>query len=167
MNRITEYLGLQRNILVMLAVIVVIGMGEELWSRFMPKYLEVLGTGTWVIVAYGTLRDFLDAVYQYPGGWLADRLGRRRALILFTLIAMAGYGIYLFSASALWILIGTVLVMAWSSLSSPAIFAIIGDTLPQQRRSVGFGVQSILKRVPIVIAPSLGGVLVASFGLVM
>src|SRR5713101_211978 len=113
MKQLKEYLGLERNILVMLVVIVVIGMGEELWSRFMPKYLEVLGTGTWVIAAYGTLKDFLDAVYQYPGGWFADRLRRRKALILFTLLAMVGYGIYIFSVSSTWLLAGTVFVMAW------------------------------------------------------
>jgi MFS family permease len=164
MNRFRNFFGLERNILVMLAVIVAVGMGEELWSRFIPKYLELLGAGTWGIAAYGTLKDILDAVYQYPGGWLADRLGRRKALMLFTLLAMIGYVIYLLGSDWIWVLAGTVFVMAWSSLSSPAVFAIIGDTLPQQRRSIGFGVQSVLKRVPIVIAPSIGGLLVASFG---
>jgi hypothetical protein len=37
--------------------------------RFVPKYLEILGAGAWGIGAYGVLKDFLDAVYQYPGGW--------------------------------------------------------------------------------------------------
>jgi len=31
---------------------------------------------------YGTARDFLDAIYQYPGGAISDRIGTRRALIL-------------------------------------------------------------------------------------
>jgi nitrate/nitrite transporter NarK len=26
--------------------------------------------------------DFFDAVYQYPGGWLSDHLGRRRAFLI-------------------------------------------------------------------------------------
>ncbi len=164
MNSFREFFALERNILVLLLVIVAVGMGEELWSRFIPKYLEILGAGTWVIALYGTLKDILDAIYQYPGGWLSDRLGRRRALMLFILLAMVGYVIYLVGGTWVWILIGTVFVMAWSSLSSPAVFAIIGDTLPQERRSTGFGVQSILKRVPIVVAPGIGGLLVASFG---
>ena len=166
MSRLRDSLGLERNILVMLAVIVAVGMGEELWSRFIPKYLELIGAGTFGIAAYGTLKDILDAVYQYPGGWLADRLGRRKALMLFTLLAMIGYLVYLLVSNWIWVLAGTVFVMAWTSLSSPAVFAIIGDTLPQQRRSIGFGVQSVLKRVPIVVAPSIGGLLVASFGFI-
>ncbi|MBI1803220.1 MAG: MFS transporter [Ignavibacteriae bacterium] len=166
MNRLRTSLGLERNIVVMLASIIVLGIGEELWTRFVPKYLELLGATTWVVAWYGTLRDFLDAVYQYPGGWLADTLGRRKALVAFTLIAIIGYLIFAVGRHWIWILVGTVFVMAWGSLTSPAVFAIIGDNLPRARRSIGFGVQSIIKRVPVVIAPTLGGLLVASLGFV-
>jgi len=140
-------------------------MGEELWVRFVPKYLELLGAGIAGVALYGTLRDLLDAVYPYPGGWLTDRLGRRPALILFALLSIAGYAFFLFAPSWPWVLAGTVLVMAWSSLTLPAIFAVIGDSLPPARRATGFGVQSILKRVPIILAPPLGGWLIASLGL--
>src|SRR6476469_4866524 len=95
-QRVRDRLGLERNILVMLGIILLVGLGEEMWVRFLPQYLVVLGAGTGVIAAYGALHDLLDAVYQYPGGWLADHLGRRRALMLFTAVAAAGYGIYFF-----------------------------------------------------------------------
>lgn len=164
--RLRAALGLERNVVVMLGALVILGMGEELWMRFVPKYLEVLGASVWVIAAYGALKDLLDALYPYPGGWLTDRLGRRASLVLFTALAIVGYVVYLFSASWHGVIVGTLFVMAWSSLSQPAIFAIIGDNLPPQRRAIGFGVQSILKRVPIVIAPILGGALIASLGMV-
>ena len=51
-------------------------------------------------------------------------------------------------------------------MASPAMFSIIGDALPRERRAMGFTLQSILKRIPIVIAPILGGVLIASLGVV-
>jgi MFS family permease len=167
LDSIRGWLGLERNILVMLAALLVLGMGEEIWTRFVPKYLELLGAGAWVIAAYGTLRDLLDALYPYPGGWLTDHLGRRTALGIFCVLAALGYGIYLFAPSWEWVLVGTVFVMAWSSLTLPAIFAIIGDNLSPGRRAIGFGVQSILKRVPIVIAPVLGGWMMLSFGIGM
>jgi len=165
LTRLRSSLGLERNIAAMLAMFLVLGMGEELWARFIPKYLEMLGAGAWGVAAYGTLRDLLDAVYPYPGGWLADRMGRRASLILFAGLSIGGYLIYMVAPSWPWILVGTVLVMAWSSLTLPAIFAVIGDHLPPARRAVGFGVQSILKRVPIILAPPLGGLLIAAFGL--
>lgn len=164
LSQLRSWLGLERNVTAMLAAFLVLGMGEELWSRFIPKYLELLGAGAWVVAFYGTLKDLLEAVYPYPGGWLADRLGRRAALIFFALLAVGGYLLYMAAPSWPWILVGTVLVMAWSSLTLPAIFAVIGDHLPPSRRAMGFGVQSILKRVPIILAPPLGGVLIASLG---
>ena len=163
-SRLRTALGLERNVAVMLAAFLALGMGEELWSRFIPKYLELLGAGAWAVAFYGTLKDFLDAIYPYPGGWLADRLGRRAALVLFAVLAIGGYLIYMAAPSWPWILVGTVLVMSWSSLTLPAIFAVIGDHLPPARRAMGFGVQSILKRVPIILAPPLGGALIAAFG---
>ncbi|MDI6784370.1 MAG: MFS transporter [bacterium] len=163
-ERILDWFGLKRNILVMLLTILIIGMGEELWVRFIPKYLELLGASVWIIAFYGTLKDILDALYQYPGGWLADKLGRRIALIIFICLAILGYICYLISPTWVWVLLGTLLVMSWSSLTLPAIFAIIGDNLPKSRRVVGFSMQSILKRVPIVLAPPLGGALLGYFG---
>lgn len=166
LSRLKDSLGLQRNIVVMLTATLLLGMGEDLWVRFVPKYLEVLGAGAWGIGAYGVLKDFLDAVYQYPGGWLADRLGRRRALVLFTVLAIVGYGVYFVAPRWEWVLLGTVFVMAWSSLTLPAVFAIIGDNLPETQRAIGFGVQSILKRVPSILAPPLGGALIVAVGFV-
>ncbi len=163
---IRDFLALEHNILVLLGALLVIGMGEELWARFMPKYLEALGAGTVAIGAYGSFKKVVGALYQYPGGWLADRLGRKRALTLFNIIAAGGYLVYLFTSRWEWVIAGTLLVMAWSSMSQPAIFALIGDTLSRGKRAMGFSVQSIWKRVPIVIAPPLGGYLLARLGLV-
>ena len=87
------------------------GLGEELWKRFLPKYLDVLGAPVLAIGLYGTLRDFLDGLYQYPGGWIADHYGARRALTLFVSLAAAGYAIYFAAASWHFIFAGVFFVM--------------------------------------------------------
>jgi MFS family permease len=165
-TKLVHHLSLERNVTLASAAVFIIGLGEELWKKFIPKYLEALGANTLVIGFYGTAETFFDAIYQYPGGWLADRLGRRRAFLIFVLLASAGYVVYLLSPSWPFIFVGLALVMAWQSMASPAIFAVIGDALPRERRAMGFTLQSILKRVPIVIAPIGGGVLIASLGIV-
>lgn len=165
-GRLVDYLSLERNVSIASAAVLILGLGEELWKKFLPKYLEALGAGTAVIGLFGTAQDFFDAIYQYPGGWLADRFGRRRAFVIFVALASAGYVVYLLSPSWPFVFAGLALAMAWQSMASPAIFAIIGDALPRERRAMGFTLQSILKRVPIVIAPLAGGVLIASLGVV-
>lgn len=148
------------------AAIFMLGLGEELWKKFLPKYLEALGATAPIIGFFGTAEDFFDAVYQYPGGWLADRVGRRRAFMTLVAVASGGYLVYLFSPSWPFLFLGLALVMAWQSMASPAIFAVIGDSLPRERRAMGFTLQSILKRIPVVIAPIAGGVLISQLGIV-
>lgn len=163
-DRLCAWLGLKPNIVVMFAMILMVGMGEKLWSRFMPRYLELLGASAWGIAIYGTLHDLLRAIYRYPGGWITDRCGRRKALTLFAGLALIGYGIYMVSPGWMWILVGAVFVRAWGSLSLPTVFTIIADSRPQGERATGFGLQSVLNRLPVVLAPPLGGLLIAAMG---
>ncbi len=165
-ERIGRSLGLERNVLAASAAVFLLFLGEELWKKFLPRYLEALGAGAVTIGLFGTAKDFFDAIYQYPGGWLADRLGRRRAFLLFIALASLGYLIYLFSPSWPLVFVGLAFVMAWSSMASPAIFAIIGDALPKEQRAMGFTIQSFLKRIPMAVAPIIGGVLIARMGVV-
>jgi MFS family permease len=166
LHRITGFLSLERNVTLASGAIFLLGFGEELWRNFLPKYLEALGASVPVIGLFGTAEDFLDGIYQYPGGWIADRLGRRRAFLFFLGLAFIGYLIYLFGPSWPFAFAGLALVMAWQSMASPAMFAVIGDSLPPEKRAMGFSIQSILKRVPIVIAPVIGGIIIARRGIV-
>src|ERR1044071_4058411 len=165
-RRVAEYLGLERNVVVVSAVVFLLGFGEELWKRHLPKYLEALGAGAVVVGLFGTTKDFFDAIYQYPGGWLADRVGRRRAFQTFIVLASAGYLVYLLSPSWPYVFLGLALSMSWASMASPAVFAVIGDALPKERRAMGFTLQSMLKRVPMAFAPLAGGALIAWAGVV-
>ena len=156
---------MERNVAIASAAVFLLGFGEELWKKFLPKYLEALGATTTVIGLFGTAEDLFDATYQYPGGWIADHLGRRHAFVIFITLACIGYLVYLFSPSWPFLFLAMALVMAWQSMASPAIFAIIGDSLPRECRAMGFTLQSILKRLPIVVAPIVGGAMIASLGI--
>ena len=144
----------------------VFGFGEELWFRYLPQYLRTLGATAIVLGLFGTLKDFLDAAYAYPGGALSDRLGTRKALVLFGALTTAGFVVLFLWPSILGVFVSLLLVMAWASLGLPATFSLVGEELAGDRRVVGFTVQAVLKRVPIVLAPPLGGLLLERFGIV-
>src|SRR5438477_9695065 len=163
--RVSAAFGLERNIVVVSVAIFLLALGENLWKRFLPKYLESLGAPITAIGFFGTCEDFLDGVYQYPGGWIGDRYGRRRALLLFVALAAIGYALYWLAPSWPFVFAGLVFVTAWSSMASPTLFAVVGDALPKDRRALGFTVQSILMHVPIALAPTLGGLAIATYGL--
>ncbi|HEX4945373.1 MAG TPA: MFS transporter [Blastocatellia bacterium] len=141
-----------------------LGLGEEMWQQFLPQYLTALGASGFIVGLFSSAKDLLDGLYQYPGGWVTDRWGRKRALLLFTLTALAGYAVYVLAWHWAVTFVGLALVMGWKAGAFPTTFAIIGDALPPQQRALGFSVQSILVRVPRVIGAPLGGWLIAAQG---
>src|ERR1700680_4626231 len=161
-RRVAASLGIERNVAAASAAVFLVGLGEELWKKFLPKHLESLGASVGVVGLFGTSEDFLDALYQYPGGWLADYWGRRRAFLTFLVAALTGYLVYLFSPSWPFLFLGLAFVMAWQSMASPALFATSGASLPPSRRAMGFTVQSLLKRIPMVVSPLLGGAMIGA-----
>ncbi len=162
----SQYLGLDRNVAVLALSIFGLGLGEELWQSYLPKYLTALGASGVLVGLFSSLKDLLDGLYQYPGGWAGDRFGRKRALMMFTLMATCGYALYALAWHWVVVFIGLWLVMAWKAGAFPLTFAVIGDSAPQGRRAMAFSVQSVLVRLPRVIGAPLGGLLIASFGVV-
>jgi MFS family permease len=161
-----EFFGLRRNLVLLLIAIVAIGAGEETWMRFVPKYLESLGAAALVIGLYDGLKTLLGAVYAYPGGIAVDRWGHRRALVAFTALSIAGYVLVLLIPRWPAVIGGTFLFLAWSTLSLPAMFSLVAKNLSSAKHTMGIGVQSLIKRVPIVIGPLIGGVLIDRYGVV-
>jgi MFS family permease len=156
--------GARRDLLVLLAAILVVGTGQELWIRFVPKHLESLGGGTLAVALFGVARDALDSFCQLPGGWLHDRLGRRTALPLFALAAAAGC--LLCAVSGTWILFvgGFLLAGSFDAFTQPATFAATGEALAPGGRAKAFAVLAVLKRIPRLVGPPLGGALIGSVG---
>ncbi len=165
-QRTAEFFGLKRNLVVLLVATFVIGIGEELWMRFVPKYLQALGATVFVIGLFDGLRTLLGAVYAYPGGVLVDRWGHRRAFLAFNLFSIAGYSLVLLLPHWGAVIAGMFLFLSWTCFSLPATFSLIGATLGANRHAMGVGLQSVIKRLPIMVAPLLGGILIDRFGII-
>ena len=166
LKSLAAFFGLKRNLVILLIAIFVIGAGEELWMRFVPKYLQALGATVFVIGLYDTLRTLLGAVYAYPGGVIVDHWGHRRAFIIFNVVSIAGYSLILLIPTWAGVIAGMFFFLSWSCFSLPATFSLVGAALEAHRHSMGIGVQSVIKRLPIMVAPILGGMLIDRFGII-
>ena len=142
------------------------GFAEELWMRFLPKYLESLGAAVWAIGLFDAIKTWIGAVYAYPGGLIADRWGLRKALSSFTLLSLAGYIWLLVSPHWAWVILSAFLFLSWSSFSLPATCSLIGSSLAANQHAMGIGVQATLKRIPIIFGPIAGGLLMDQFGII-
>jgi MFS family permease len=161
---IAGFLALKRNTGLLLVALVLAGTGEKLWLGFAPKYLQTLGASILVIGLFDALQTFLGAIYAYPGGWLTDRWGQRRPLMLFSALSLGGYVLVLVWHHWLALVLGAFLFLAWSALSLPTTFTVVATSLKAQQHTMGIGVQSMVRRVPMMLGPLAGGWLITRFG---
>ena len=161
---IAHFLALKRNTTLLLVALVLAGTGERLWLGFVPKYLQTLGAGVFIIGLFDALQTLLGALYAYPGGWLTDHYGQRRALMLFSTVSLVGYSIVLIWHHWLAIVLGAFLFLAWSAFSLPTTFSVVATSLQARQHTMGIGVQSMVRRVPMMVGPLIGGWLITRFG---
>ena len=142
-GRLADFFGLKRNLVILLVAIFVIGAGEELWMRFVPKVSASGRRDVFVIGLYDALRTLLGAIYAYPGGLLVDHWGHRRAFIIFNLVSIGGYGLVLLVPRWGAVIAGMFLFLSWTCFSLPATFSLVGSSARSQpslhgrRRPIG------------------------------
>ena len=141
LRSLADFFGLKRNLVILLIAIFVIGAGEELWMRFVPKYLQALGATVFVIGLYDALRTLIGAIYAYPGGVVADRWGHRRSFIIFNLVSIIGYALVLVVPHWAAVIGGMFFFLSWSCFSLPTTFSHDGAAIEANRHSMGVRVQ--------------------------
>ncbi len=68
LGRLSGFLGLDRNTGAVALAVFTMALGEHLWRKFLPKYLEALGAPLVAIGAYGSTRICLMACTSTPAG---------------------------------------------------------------------------------------------------
>src|SRR5207245_3051286 len=116
---------------------------------------------------YDALRTLLGAIYAYPGGVLVDIWGHRRAFLIFNLVSIFGYALVLLVPHWAAVIAGMFLFLSWTGFSLPATFSLVGAALEENRHSMGVGVQSVIKRLLIMIGPFLGEILIDRLGILI
>ncbi len=128
-NKTKEFLGLRRNIVLMLGLTVLMYTGEKLWERFIPKYLDGLGASVLIIGAFGFLQNFLGAIWALPGGYISDHLGSRKAFRVFSILAIFGYTVAIVFNSWAAVFVGMLFFFGWSNVALPGSMSLITKTL--------------------------------------
>lgn len=163
-DRVSDFLGLTRSTVGVLFMVILVGMGERLAERFLPIYLLALGGGALSIGFLNGMDNLLSALYSFPGGYLSDRLGTKRALLIFNIVAMCGFLVVIIFPAWQAVLVGAVLFISWSAISLPATMSLIAKVLPMSKRTMGVSMHSLVRRIPMALGPVLGGICIGIWG---
>jgi MFS family permease len=163
-QRTVIFLGLKKSMAGLLSMVILCDMGERLGERFLPIYLMALGGGAISIGLLNGLDNLLSALYSYPGGYLSDRLGTKKALIIFNFIAMFGFSIVVIFPDWRAVIAGAVFFISWSAISLPATMGLINRIFPKNKRTMGVTLHSLVRRIPMALGPLAGGAFIGAFG---
>lgn len=164
LHRISAFLGLQRSTMGLLLMVILVGLGERMAERFLPIYLIALGGSAITVGLLNAMDNLLSALYSFAGGYLSDRLGTKRALLVFNIVAIFGFLIVIFIPSWQAVLIGAVFFLSWSAISLPATMSLISQVLPKNKHTMGVSMHSLVRRFPMALGPILGGLCIATWG---
>ena len=169
-----DWLGLNRATLAVLAVIGCLGLSEELWSNFLSLHLRTQAAASDAphavltavkymgLIAFG--KNLLEGFAYIIGGAVAHRLGARWALAASSIPMAIGFAIMLSTREPWAIAVGALLMTNWEPMSVPATFEVVGSEVRKERRTIAFAVQSIQKRMPKMIGPAIGGLVLGAVG---
>ena len=163
-DKIVSFLGLNQSMIGLLCMVILVGLGEKMAERFLPIYMLALGGGALSVGILNGLDNLLSALYSLPGGYLSDRFGFKRALLIFNLMAMAGFTIVILIPSWTAVILGAALFLSWTAISLPASMSLVAEVLPQNKRTMGVSMHSLVRRVPMALGPIIGGLFIGAWG---
>jgi MFS family permease len=102
------------------------------------------------------------ALVQFPGGYLADKHGRRGLIVSMTFGLAIGSLFFIFAPSWPFLLIG-LLIQNVCSIYGPALMSMVIDSLPPENRGAGFSFQSVITTLVLLPAPLIAQYLVVTF----
>jgi MFS family permease len=167
LKKTAQFLGLNRSMAAMLVMVILLGMGEKMGERFLPIYLLAIGGSVYAVGFLNALDNFLSAIYSWIGGYVSDKVGYKKALMIYTVISIFGYLIIILFPVWQAVLIGAIFFISWTALSLPAILSLVSSTLKKEKQTMGVSMHSMIRRIPMALGPLAGGILIQMYGILI
>jgi MFS family permease len=160
-----EFSFFRGNYLILIATWLIMDITGEIPASFFELYVLELGGTVAIIGLINFSLKIAFAAVCFPGGYIADKFGRKGIIVVATL----GNGVcqLLYAAAPDWRYILIALVLGnLTRISNPALQAMTADAIPPKKRGLGFSIQQITLDMTSTPAPLLATMLFDYFGFV-
>ena len=168
-----EFSFIEGNYLILVVSWILMDIGGEMPVPYYQQFVDALGGNVFPMALgiIGFANFFAMALVAVPGGFLADKFGRR--WLITTMTFGMGLSFLFFALAPFWtitqswhlILVGMI-IQSLCLIYQPALFAMVQDSLPPERRGVGATVIQTIHGTMNTPGTVVGGILVVSLGLV-
>ncbi|MEM3011473.1 MAG: MFS transporter [Candidatus Bathyarchaeia archaeon] len=160
-----EFSFIKGNYAVLVVSWILLDFASEIPAAYYALYVLGLGATETILGIIGLFQFLALASMQFPGGYIADRFGRKWIICLMTFGVALSYFFYALAPSWHFILIGAVLMAVFNSTYQPALMAMIADSLPPEKRGMGFGIVTLIASASTTPGPIVAALLYSRFGL--
>jgi MFS family permease len=144
---------------------IIMDLASEMPAPNFQYYIRDILGGTGIALGLIGLAGFLCmAAVAFPGGYLADKYGRRWLVTTMTFGMALSYLFFAFAPTWHFVLIGT-MVSSLCLIYQPALFAMVQDSLPPERRGMGSSIIQLIHGTFNTPGPAIAGLLLLHFGL--
>lgn len=160
-----EFSFIKGNYAVMITSWILVDFAVELPATYFGLYVLGLGATETILGVIGLSQFLALASLQFPGGYLADKYGRKWLISTMTFGVALSFILYAVAPSWPFLLVGVVLMSICNSTYQPALNAMISDSLPAEKRGMGFSIVMLIASVSTTPSPAVAGLLRANYGL--
>ncbi len=156
---------LKGNLLVLIISWIFIYFASSMIHPYESLYLQSLGASPYIIGLIGSIAMLVLCISNLFGAYIADKYGRRK------IIATMTFGIALSNAllaiapdwriAALGILLSNLCL-----IYQPALQAITADSIPPEKRGIGYALADVLPSIPAIFAPLIARALISNYGFI-
>jgi len=157
--KVRDFLGLERNILVLCTTAILLNFGSTIYNPFLPLHFETIGVSLALLGPVFSALAIASAFITVPGGHFADRFGRKRITILGSAM-MAASMVPLYWIGAWPLVVACLMVTNFGrDVYRPGTYAMIVESVPVNRRATAFSIMGLIAFPGSLIAPIVGGYL--------
>jgi DHA1 family multidrug resistance protein-like MFS transporter len=150
-----------------LIIIVTYGINRFVYAMhgpFKSLYFRELGASPLLIGLMSSVGFIILALIRIPGAYIVDKHGRKKIMVIFTYGVAFSFLIFAFAPDWRFLVIGTAIYYL-SHIYQPALQAIEADSMPREKRGMGYSAIQVLPMIPAIMSPVLGGYMVERMGL--
>ncbi len=160
-----EFSFIKGNYRILVISWIIMDLAMEMPIPNFQYYVQALGGTGLALGIIGLANWVFMAIVAFPGGYLADKYGRRWLITTMTFVMAFSHLFYALAPTWHFILIGTI-VSSLCLIYQPALFAMVQDSLPAERRGMGSSIIQLIHGAFSTPGPIIAGFLLLQFGLV-
>jgi DHA1 family multidrug resistance protein-like MFS transporter len=160
-----EFSFIQGNYRILVISWIIMDLASEMpQPNFQAFVTETLRGPEMALGVIGLANFLAMAVVAFPGGYLADKYGRRWLVTTMTFGMALSWLLFALAPTWHFILLGSV-VSSLCLIYQPALFAMVQDSLPPERRGMGSSIIQLIHGTFSTPGPIIAGFLLLQFGL--